>query len=432
EYEKKTTIILARAVSMMKNVSFLQKVRRKQTDFTRNRKVGFFTLLCLILRMIRKSTQLELDEFRRQFMPEEFEATTYTKASFSEARQKLLPEAFTLLNDEVVQQYYEIGGFKTFLGFRLLAIDGSVLEVPNTKENQEAFGYVTTQVKDFQLARARTSLLFDVENNLTLHASLGKFADSEKNLAKQNLDHLLTFPSPGVRDLVLFDRGYPSLDLLQYLEQKGFAYLMRSSHQFLKEVVGTTTPDEIVHVMVTKKRAEKLAAKNVVVRAGEAFVIRVLKVMLTTGEEEILITNLSSDELPYEASRELYNKRWGIETRFNELKNKFEIENFSAQKPLSIEQDFLATIFLSNIASIMEEDADTELKESQRTQTLKYDEYRINKAILIGKMRDPLIAILLEDKPRKRAKRYRQLMAELQRHIVAVVPDRSFPRKKQP
>ncbi|MFB9326688.1 IS4 family transposase [Paenibacillus aurantiacus] len=417
---------------MMKTVSFLQKVRRKQTDFTRNRKVGFFTLLCLILRMIRKSTQLELDEFRRQFMPENYDATTYTKASFSEARDKLLPEAFALLNDEVVQQYYAIGDFKTFLGFRLLAIDGSVREVPNTKENQEVFGHVITQVKDFQLARARTSLLFDVENKIALHASLSKFSDSEKSLAKQNLDHLLTSPSTGVRDLILFDRGYPSLDLIQYLDQHGIAYLMRSSHHFLKEVVGTTTPDEVVRVTVTKKRAEKLAAKNVAVRAGETFVIRVLKVRLATGEEEILITNLSSDELPYEASRELYNKRWGIETCFNELKNKFEIENFSAQKPRLIEQDFLATIFLSNITSIMEEDAEAELKESQRTQTLQYDEYRINRSILIGKMRDPLIAVLLEEKPRKRAKMYRQLMAELQRHIIAVVPDRSFPRKKQP
>ncbi|WP_220377113.1 hypothetical protein [Cohnella phaseoli] len=76
-----------------------EKAKKNEKDFKRNRKIGFFPLVALILRMVRKSTQLELDEFREMFMPEEAVKTTYTKQSFSEARQKLLPDAFTLLND---------------------------------------------------------------------------------------------------------------------------------------------------------------------------------------------------------------------------------------------------------------------------------------------------------------------------------------------
>ncbi|MBB3113854.1 hypothetical protein FHS18_005967, partial [Paenibacillus phyllosphaerae] len=187
-----------------------------------------------------------------------------------------------------------------------------------------------------------------------------------------------------------------------------------------------------VHVVVSKRRARKLADKGVYVPAETAFDVRVLKVTLDTGVEEILITNLTTEELPYAESKALYNKRWGIEERFKTLKQKFEIENFSAQKPQLVEQDFYATIFLSNIASIMEEDAAQELEESGRIQTLKYDEYKINKSILIGKMRDRLIDLMLEVNEKRREKMYVRLMAELQRHIVPVKPGRSFPRKKQP
>ncbi|THF78014.1 hypothetical protein [Cohnella fermenti] len=61
-------------------------------------------------------------------------------ANFSEARQKLLPDAFTLLNDELTRAYYEDGDFKTYLGFRLLAMNGSIIELPNTQETQKEYG----------------------------------------------------------------------------------------------------------------------------------------------------------------------------------------------------------------------------------------------------------------------------------------------------
>jgi hypothetical protein len=42
----------------------------------------------------------------------------------------------------------------------------------------------------------------------------------------------------------------------------------------------------------------------------------------------------------------------GIETRFNELKHKYEIENFSGEESLLIEQAFYATVFLWQIKKI--------------------------------------------------------------------------------
>ncbi|MDG0814371.1 transposase [Cohnella rhizosphaerae] len=159
--------------------------------------------------------------------------------------------------------------------------------------------------------------------------------------------------------------------------------------------------------------------------------VRVVKVELSSGETEILLTNVNAEELSYEACKPLYFKRWGIETRFDDLKHKFEIENFSGQKPQIIEQDFYATVLLSNMASVMEQEAEEQMKESKRTEQLKYEEYRINKNILVGKLRNRLIEMVLEEDDARRDVLHERFLEELQRNIVPVVKDRTLKRTKQ-
>ena len=80
-------------------------------------------------------------------MPEAAAKMTCAKQAFSGARQKRLPDAFTLLNDELIRAYCEDGDFKTCLGFRWLAVNGSVSELPNTQETQKEYGYATDDVQ---------------------------------------------------------------------------------------------------------------------------------------------------------------------------------------------------------------------------------------------------------------------------------------------
>lgn len=429
--EKKGKTLLERAILMIQGEEFKNKSKKSEKDFTRKRKIGFVPLVCLVLRMIRKSTQLELDEFRERFMPELAEKTSYTKQSFSEARQKLSPVAFTLLNDEIVRGFYEDDDFKKFKGFRLLAIDGSLIEVPNTLETQQTYGYISTHKDGVKAARALSSSLFDVENKILISSCLSRYDDNERSLAKRNIDNLLSFEGSSIPNLILFDRGYPSADFIKYLEEKGIKYVMRSHTSFYKEVVNTSMPDEQVQIEITRERAYFLKRQGTPIQKGTLLGLRVLTVELPTGEIEILLTNLNKDELSYEESKTLYFKRWGIETRFNELKHKFEIENFSGEKPIIIEQDFYAAVFLSNIASIFEQEAEAELREKNKNKTLKYEEYRINKNILVGKLKNRLIEMILEEDNGKKDVLYKRFLKELQRNIVPVIPNRSYKRDKQ-
>jgi hypothetical protein len=107
------------------------------------------------------------------------------------------------------------------------------------------------------------------------------------------------------------------------------------------------------------------------------------------------------------------------------LKNKFEIENFSGEKPLIIEQDFHAVVLLSNIASIIANEAEEKINVSRHA---KY-KYKINKNILIGKLKNTLIELLLQDNSDTLVKMYEHLIYEVKRNIIPVIEGRHFKRK---
>ena len=65
-------------------------------------------------------------------------------------------------------------------------------------------------------------------------------------------------------------------------------------------------------------------------------------------------------------------------------------------------------MLLSNIASIFEQEAQEELEEKNAKKNLKY-EYKINKNILVGKLKNSLIEILLEDDDEKKTILYARL-----------------------
>ncbi len=72
---------------------------------------------------------------------------------------------------------------------------------------------------------------------------------------------------------------------------------------------------------------------------------------------EILVTNVSADELPYDIIQEMYHLRWGVETHFDVVKNRCEIANFSGILPPAILQEHHATVLLSNMCTLVEAEA---------------------------------------------------------------------------
>jgi IS4 transposase len=75
-------------------------------------------------------------------------------------------------------------------------------------------------------------------------------------------------------------------------------------------------------------------------KKGKTICLRALKFELDSGVEEVLFTNLMEDSMDIGMFKSLYFRRWGIETKYDELKNKLHIQKFTGDTQELIEQGF--------------------------------------------------------------------------------------------
>ena len=393
--------------NQINNINFMLKTRMKSTYFTRNcAKMSFTDAIYFILKNNTRTMQIELNEF---FKENKESGTSMTKQAFSQLREKVNPEAFIDLNDNFINWFYNDGEFRRYRGFRLLAVDGSITEVPNTDKTRECFGYYNNQ-SERKLARALVSVIYDVENDFILESKICNWKTAERDAAKELIECL---ENKGFHnDLIIFDRGYPSKDFISYLEGKGLKYLIRIKRdKFSTQFDNANNADQTIKVEYKQ----------------EILYVRVINVTLQTGEVEKLITNVHDESFTSEDFKNIYFKRWGVEVKYNQLKSRYELENFSGSSPIAIMQDFYSAIYLSNMMTLAKNEANEEI-EMQKT-GLKY-EYKINMNILIPKIRNVLIKCLLTDDLSMRNKIFDEAMSIITKNLVPIRPNRNFSRKE--
>jgi hypothetical protein len=389
---------------LVNDIIFMCETRTKQTYFTRRGKMDFKNTLMFMLNFVKKSMKIELDFFFKRIAGDKY---TITKQGYAEARKKISPSAFIKLSNVTTSWYYEDDDFKKYKGYRLSAIDSTVIGINNTKRLREAYDCVWTNGRG--VARATAACIYDIENDMVLTSKITRYNPNERNLAVDLIEQLKCIGMK--KELIIFDRGYPSLDLIEYLEKNSIKYLMRIPSNKFKAANEALEGDQIVDFKIRKD----------IVR------IRVLKFDLESGEKEVLITNLFDSELDTNDFKELYFKRWGIEVKYNEIKNKLQLENFTGDTQIVIEQDFYASIYLANLVSIAKAEANQKIEEKNKGKELKYS-YKVNTNILIGKLKDNLVLMLLEDNPRKRSKMLSRIIEEISHNCIPIRPGRKYPR----
>jgi len=398
---------LMRTEQLIDDIVFMCENRTKATYFTRaaHCKMNFHDLILFELNFVKKTLQLELDSFFETIKGVEY---GITKQGYSEARQKISPTAFIKMADNIISWYYGDDDFKTFNGYRLSAIDGSILELNNSERLRNAFGY--GEGKTVKLARAKASCIYDIENDMMITSKITKYTTGEREIAVELIEKLKTL---GLKnDLILFDRGYPSKKFISYLDSSGIKYVIRISSEKMKQVHQAKEPDQIVELNVD----------------GKTINFRVLRFMLDSGVEEVLVTNLLDKSFGIKEFKALYFKRWGIEVKFYELKSRLEIQNFTGDTVISVEQDFYASIYLSNMVALAKNEANEKIAQNNEDKTLKY-EYKVNTNILIGKLKDSMVLMLLEDNSEKRNAMFHSIMQEISKNMVPIRPGRSNVRK---
>jgi hypothetical protein len=123
-----------------------------------------------------------------------------------------------------------------------------------------------------------------------------------------------------------------------------------------------------------------------------------------------------------------------IETRYDIVKIKLQLENFTGKTVLSVLQDFYASMYLSNMATFTKYITDAKIQKSNENKGLKYT-YKTNINILIGKLKDNLILALLDENPKRRDRGMRRVIAEIAKNQIPIRPgrqvERNIPRKKR-
>ncbi len=393
---------------LIRSAEYLNNARKRPQDFTRKRKMPFDELIAFMLNMVKSSIQTCLDAFFERIGRTE---THMTQQSFSEARDKIKWEAFRYLFSYIRDAIYT-GYYETWHGYRVSAIDGSKLQLPDDVALRDYFGTVG---KGSSAATGQGSVLYDVYNNFILDAHLEPIKTGERELALRHIDVLRTMPSFD-KECVICDRGYASFELIQALRGNGIRFVMRVRRKFNLSIDRLGEGDH--DIILQKKGHEDLP-------------VRVIKFTLPSGETEALITDITDKRMGIGAFKALYFKRWPIETKYDEIKNKLAVENFSGRTINAVMQDFFITMYMSNVIATACWEAQSRVDEARALKDNKYD-YHVNVNHVIGAFKDRFILAVLEPSGRLRAKNVRRIIYLLTEHVVPSRPGRSAPRNPSP
>lgn len=390
--------------------------------FTRQRKLTFKNLILIII-MFKTSIQRELDSFFKKLSGGDFNIREVTKGAFSQARAKLDPWAFKRLNEIAADTFYEGAEYYTWYGMRTLAVDGTRLVLPRHKSVEEEFGVHNFGPNaDSPRSMAIGSMLYDVLNHLTLDARLAPYSSSEKELLDQHLYKV------GKGDMLLLDRGYPSILLFYRLISRGIAFTVRMKEDWWLQVRDFKQSGEkegTVSFSLPKKDRKELA--DFPGLADRPIKCRLLRIELPDGKSEILCTSLlDTEKYAHGEFGKLYNYRWNEEEAYKLLKSRVELEDFSGKTARAVHQDFQAKVFLMSLTAAYAHPVEERVVKEFRADSQRRHGQKINRTNAIAAAIDILPGLLLKGKVGKALEAFDDLVYKT-REIIR--PNRNVPRK---
>ena len=383
---------------------------RAKNHFVRKRKLSLFQVIMYLLYTSKASMFQNLSRILEDLGSLDF--PNISKQALSKARQFINPALFKELYYLSVDLFYkQLPSRKLWNGYHLFAIDGSKIELPNSKSNFEFFGEMfgyPDPSRRFTMGLG--SIVYDVLDDYIVHASFQRYLASERSVALEHL-HNLEDLNIYQNSVVIFDRGYYSEDMFRYCVEHQHLCLMRlkQNYNIAKKCSG-----DIITVLPGNEKDRTEDTK-----------IRVIEVILNDGTKEYLATNLFDSHISQQMFRELYFYRWPVETKYKELKSRLAIEEFSGATTTSVLQEFYINVLLSNLSSLIKNQVDEEIQITAKS-TNKY-RYQANRAFIIGRIKTifPKILCNLFD-----LSTIDSLYKESIRCRSQIMPGRTFRRKK--
>lgn len=235
------------------------------------------------------------------------------RSGISQARARLGPEPMRRIFETVAKPMATkrtMGAF--YRTWRVVAIDGTTFDVPDTTENEREFGRPGVARGKSGFPQLRAVFLIEVGTHAFFHVEAGSYTTSENALAARVIGRLI----PGM--LCLADRGF-------------FSYAFwKSTHATGADLLWRVRADAILPCLerledgsFLSKLYPSVSARR---RNEEGLSVRVVEYTLdgAPGQPQtvyrLVTTLLNPMAAPAEELAELYHQRWEIETAFDELK----------------------------------------------------------------------------------------------------------------
>lgn len=396
------------------------------SNFTRKRNMTLIDLTHTIISRKGISTKMDI----RNYYKTKGNDKTISNAGYHKQRMKLNPEALILLNDNHVKEFYDMEpNLKKYKDHYVIAIDGSKVSLPTTDELLEMFGGNKNQNKT--VAMLGLSAVYDVLNQMIFEGTIDRYSFNERTAAMNHLTSLKEFLGDS-KKIILFDRGYPSMEFLLSLIDNSDKFVVRlASNHYKREKNSMKSKDEWKEICFTKDRINPYRNTAFADKLKElkSMNLRFVEIESSNKNSDYLLTNLSSEEFSYEEINELYRMRWGIETVFDVLKNKVNMVNFTGKKPRIIKQDIYVSIYICNLIHDIAHVTQSEL-EAQDTSNNKY-KMKINKNLAIGILKEDILHILITDNIEVRKKLFNKIYEDIKRNLIPIRKGRSYKREKK-
>ena len=383
---------------------------RPGKDNTRNRKFPFQKMIASILAFGSGTLNHEIMDFFG------LDPSIGTSSAFIQRRATIIPEAFECLFHHFTSKVDEN---KLYHGLRLLAVDGSDLQIAANPNDPDSYYPGANEQKAYNLLHINA--MYDLQQHIYMDALVQKSRKADESGALTAMVDRSAIENA----LLLADRGYESYNNLAHIQEKGWNFLIRIKNNTGGIVSGLALPnanefDVPFHLKLTNKQTNEV--KRLLIDKNHYKFIpnntrfdylprksrkhdptqfyelhfRIVRFPISETTFETIITNLDEADFPLPEIKRLYALRWGIETSFRDLKHTLGLLHLHAKKVEFVLQEIFAKLTMYNFCELITQTV--VIQQGQRKHAYKAnfsDAVHICRQFFLGEVPPPILEAML-------------------------------------
>ena len=325
----------------------------------RNRKLSHADVIQALMVMQGGSLEKELIEVGLPITP----------SAFVQRRHQIAPN---VIGDALSDFYGKCEAPERFNGYRVLAIDGTAV---NMFRDPKSACFMCNASAPQGYCQMHANPLYDVLNKSYLDCVIQPQPSQDEIGALLFMLAWRDFPG---KTLIVADRAYSSYNLfatIQRMPNVDFLIRIKQGQGAMREVAKLPMEEfdrEISFTITTTQTKEDKAKGHIFLQTQKKdterqysaktrkgrwdfpspypMKLRIVRILLDTGEYETLATSLPPSFTP-EQMKQLYHARWGIETAFRELKYNYGLVNLHGKSEQFVRQEIYAAMLMASACS---------------------------------------------------------------------------------